>query len=96
MDGRLRIILLAAVLAVSGCRDEQAALTAPPDPEAAGAAGADEAGPAVAVADSATATEECDLIRVEVEVDGETRTVYLCRRESKAAGGSASADGCCG
>lgn len=93
MDGRLRIILLAAVLAVSGCRDEQAALTAPPDPEAAGAAGADEAGPAVAVADSTTEAEECDLIEVEVVVDGETRTVYLCRRESEAAGGSASADG---
>ena len=81
---------MAAALAVSGCRDEHAALTALPGPEPAGAAGADQAGPAVAAADS-TETEECDPIRVEIKVEGGTETVYLCRRE--AAGGSASADG---
>ena len=99
MDGRLPIILLAAVVAVSGCRDEQAALTAPPDPEPAGApgtAGADQAGPAVAAADSATEAGECDPIRVEIKVEGGTETVYLCRRETEAAGGSASADGVAG
>lgn len=91
MDGRLPIILLAAALAVSGCQDEQTALMAPPDSVPAGASGADQAGPAVA--DSTTEAEECDLIEVVVVVDGETRTVYLCRRESEAAGSSASADG---
>ena len=93
MDGRLRIILLVAALSVSGCRDEQTALMAPPDPVPAGASGADQAGPAVAAADSTTEAEECDLIEVEIEVDGETKTVYLCRRESEAAGGSTSAEG---
>ncbi len=95
MDGRLPVILLAALLAVSGCRDEQA-LMAPADLEPAGAAGADRAEPAVAVADSTAQPEECDLIEVEFKVDGETNTVYLCRRESGAAGGSASAGGAAG
>lgn len=81
MDERRPIILLAVALAVSGCRDEQTALMAPPDPAPAGASGSDQAGPAVA--DSTTSEDECEL----VEVEGETRTVYLCRRESKAAGG---------
>lgn len=85
MDGRRPIILLAVALAVSGCRDEQTALMTPPDPVPADASGADQAGPAVA--DSTTSEDECDLVEVEIEVEGETRTVYLCRRESKAAGG---------
>ena len=93
MDGRRRIILLAAVLAASGCQDEQA-LMAPPDPEPAGVAAADVAG--VAVADSTTETEACETIEVEVDGDGKTKTVYLCRRESEDAGGSASADGVAG
>ena len=90
MGGRLPIILLAAVLAVSGCRDEQAALMAPLDPEPAGAVVADVAG--VAVADSTTETETCETIEVEVDDDGKTKTVYLCRRDSEDAGESVGAD----
>ena len=93
MDRRLWIILLAVVLAASGCRDEQT-LMAPGDPESAGAAAADVSG--VAVADSTTATEACETIEVKVEVNGETKTVYLCRRETEDADGSASGDGVAG
>ncbi|MYI07151.1 MAG: hypothetical protein F4059_07520, partial [Gemmatimonadetes bacterium] len=65
---------MAAVLAASGCRDEQT-LMAPPDPEPAGAVVADVAG--VAMADSTTETETCETIEVEVDDDGKTKTVYL-------------------